>query len=707
MHLRIALALAALAPGWTCGSRADDPSPASPTVVQVAPGQTLNAAIADVEGPVCILLPPGVTEHEAGITRNETVIIKGAGRDLTILRPSAGLGPDEGVALIRQSEGYDGDFVLADLTYDRAFHPGITASNPQLATGATILRVSAGNRVEFRNVLIMHFDFGAREGQDNSVRAFRFAHDIAWSRSGRKDTFHTKDVVFRNVHIDFAKGGGIRHRPGGAHLAFDFGTVDRLWIDEACRFRGSLCDQADPAHTVGEVWKGRGYAGPMYGIGLLVFERALIDGVWHGCDYGAWRSGGVGAPEAVAEWRMDLLDAGFGDQFWQRPIVAGLAEGERAGHMIFKDVRLEGHREGVLHNDRGLRTIGSWKTVTVDGCTVINRVLPISLVEAAHQGLITVRDTTLVPVGGEGPGIWMDAISYVGVHIDGLHVYGDPASDKPYYTTAIDIAESGPGGGLFTIGDIRADGYLYHLLNDNVGSNSTVHTVNLQGRQVVPDTLVKDARPVAVLPRKARSFKIDGDPEPLDWDPIATIEDFSGTKPFSRLDLYTAFDPGPGVFVRVVVGGVQDIRNTNDYPLRLYRGDAIQFFITRGRPGEVVGGTMWTIARHDEKGLAAFRYNFWPEVDLPQVVVDIPLAIKYHEDTREIVYEFMLSWEEIGLPAPWYEDLCVDLIVADGRAYCAGAYYGAQWNNPYGDVDSAIFHPRDPRSLGAKWIRFE
>ena len=68
-------------------------------VVRVKPGQTLNAAIASVRGPVRVMLPAGGTEHDESITRNDTVIIQGQGERVTTLRPSPELGPDDGVAL--------------------------------------------------------------------------------------------------------------------------------------------------------------------------------------------------------------------------------------------------------------------------------------------------------------------------------------------------------------------------------------------------------------------------------------------------------------------------------------------------------------------------------------------------------------------------------------------------------------------------------
>lgn len=70
---------------------------AEPTVVHVKKNQTLNEAIADVEGAVRVILPPGVTYHTEAITRNETVVLKGRGEEVSTLRPSPELGPDEGV----------------------------------------------------------------------------------------------------------------------------------------------------------------------------------------------------------------------------------------------------------------------------------------------------------------------------------------------------------------------------------------------------------------------------------------------------------------------------------------------------------------------------------------------------------------------------------------------------------------------------------
>ena len=683
----------------------------TPTVVEVKPGQTLNEAIAGVAGPICVLLPAGVTEHDAAITRATTVIVKGQGRDVSILRPSAGLGPDKGVALVQHNDPFDGDLILSDFTYNRAHHPGVTpGKEAKPTTGATILHVGAEGRVILRNLAIYHFDFGARENQETATTAFVMARPgqrAAWVLAGRQpDEYHQEEIRFENVLIDFEKDGGIRHRPGVQARAFSFGLVDRLVFDADCVVRGHLCQDANPEYTVGPVWRDRGNAGTMYGMAAAVYEYALIDGVYWNCDYGVSRTVDAATEDAVIEWRMDVLNAGYGDQFWQGRLV------NNGGHMIFKDVRLVGNRTGELWNDYGIRAEGSWKTITVDGCTVINRGNPLTIVnhhDAQHQKIdqITIRNTTLVPVGGGGPGLTIGDYKEIGgLCIDGLNIYADLESEEGYFNTAIKITEVGDGGGFYTISNVRADGYLYNILDANLGSNTVLKTSNIHGVRVTPDTLVEHAEPVAVYPEQGRSFEIDGVAEPLDWEPIATIEDFKATEPFEKLDLYLAFDPGPGVFVRVVVAGDSHFGNSHDYPTKLYRGDAVQFFITRGRPGEVVGGTVWNIAKHDEQGVTAYRYNFWPDQELPEGVVDIPIAIEYDPDRDEIVYEFMLPWEQIGMPAPWYEDICVDLVVADDQAY--GAHYkGASWQHSYGEgIGHAIFHPEAPRSRGAKWIRF-
>lgn len=300
-----------------------------------------------------------------------------------------------------------------------------------------------------------------------------------------------------------------------------------------------------------------------------------------------------------------------------------------------------------------------------------------------------------------------DVKNVEGLQIDGLQVYPGSEGGKNYFNTAIKITESGQGGGLFTISNVRAQGYLYNILEDNTGPETTVKCSNVQGTQNRPDTLVKEAEPVAVMPKENRSFTIDGErDETADMEPIASIEDFThNTELFSRIDLYMAFHSGPGVFVQVIVGD-DDFGNANRYPDKLYRGDALQFFITKGQPGEVIGGTLWDIAKHDEEGNTAYRRNFWPNRDLPNGVVDIPMAIKYHEDKQEIVYEFMLPWEEIGLPGPWYEDLSVDMIVDDGDG-SRGSSQGAAWHHGYESVEGdAIYFPPEPRSQACQWIRF-
>ncbi|MFW6059070.1 MAG: hypothetical protein ACODAQ_02745, partial [Phycisphaeraceae bacterium] len=463
---------------------------AEPTVVHVQPGQTLNEAIAEVEGPVCAMLPAGVTEHDAPITRRATVIVKGQGEDVSTLRPSAALGPDEGVALVQHDEAFAGDLILSDFTYDRAFHPGITPGKESAATtGATVLHVGAEGRVILRNLSIHHFDFGAREDQETGSVAFLMARASGqrWDWIVRGDhpaDYHQKEILFENVTIDFKKDGGIRHRPGARSRAFDFGLVDRLTIDQDCVFRAHLCQNANPEYTVGPVWRDRGKAGTMYGMNAMVHEYALIDGVYWNCDYGVSRSINPVHEDAVIEWRMDVHNAGYGDQFWHGRAIDG-------GHMLFKDVRLVGNRTGELWNDYGLRTHGDWKSITVENCIAINRGHPLSIVDMEHQGPITIRNTTLVPVGGGGPGLVIgDAKSIAGLQIDGLHVHADAEAEKQYYNTAIQITETGEGGGLFTISNVLADGYMYNILKDNTGPQTEVVTSNLHGRQVTPDSIV-------------------------------------------------------------------------------------------------------------------------------------------------------------------------------------------------------------------------
>lgn len=671
------------------------------TVVNVKPGQTLNAAIADVDGPVCVMLPAGVTEHDAAVTRNATVVIKGQGEGVSILRPAASLGPDDGVALIEQSEPHDGDLILSDFTYDRMFHPGVTPADPadkprqdrhdeNATTGAIVLHVAAGGRCELRNLYIYHFDFGARENVKTNTLAFNF------------DGNHQKAITFENVEIDFKRDGGIRHRPGARSRAFNFGDVDRLTFDRNCVIRAHLCQSANPEYTVGPVWRNRGKAGTMYGMNARVYEYAFIDGEYIECDYGVSRSVDAATEDAIIEWRMDVLDAGYGDQFWQGRLVDG-------GHMIFKDVLLTGNTTGELWNDYGLRAHGIWKTITVDGCTVINRGHPLSFLDPSsgsrRQGQITIRNTTLVPLG---TGLVIGGFESIeGVSISGLNVYRHPS--RPGFDNAIEIGETGEGGAVMTISDVRADGYLYHLIHERVGPKTEIHTANVHGRRVTLDSIVEDAYPIATQPAVNLPLdKIDGNPdEAADMKPVATIKDFAHTDAFSQIDLYFTQSSRDGVHVMVIVGD-DEFGNNKPYPDRLYRGDAIQFAITSGKPGETMGYTLWDIAKHDEHGLTAYRRNFWPDKNLSTGIVDIPMAIKFHEDKKQIVYEFILPWEEIGLPAPWYANLCIDLAVGDGREY--GAHYkGAYWVCPYESVEnkSGIFHKGKPASRAFKWIAID
>ncbi|MCF7837508.1 MAG: hypothetical protein K9N49_02665 [Candidatus Marinimicrobia bacterium] len=485
--------------GWVTAAVA---APGQPTVVHVQPGQTLNAAIADVAGPVMILLPPGVTEHDAAITRNETVIIRGAGEAVTTLRPAAALGPDDGVALVTQTEGYDGDFILEELTYDRAHHPGVTPGDPAVRTGANILLVSAQNRVVLCNVSIHHFDYGAREGEANAGTPFVFTEVVASTADLGVYRFHTRDMEFRNVTIDFEKGGGIRHRPGRPHDTFQFGTVDRILIDADCVFRSHLCQDANPAYTVGPVWNNRGNAGPMYGIRLWVYERALIDGVWHNSDYGAWRNGGPASTDAVLEWRMDLLNAGYGDQFWQGPGRYGrpVRFDAPAGHMIFKDVRIEGNRTGKLWNDYGLRAFGDWKRITVEDCTVLNRGHTLMFGRGRHLGDVTIRNVTLAPSANGREAILIRNYERIdSLEIDNVTIMADPGEEQAYYTTGIriqDVKSAGP----ITIRNVRAEGFLQHAFDDQTGPEVTVVTSNIVGRQTA--FTLPEGFDFALMPRR-------------------------------------------------------------------------------------------------------------------------------------------------------------------------------------------------------------
>jgi len=467
--------------------------------IKVKKGQTLNQAIADVKGPVYVILPEGITEHDKAITRNETIIIQGQGEKQSTLKPSENLGPDDGIGLVTQTKGYEGDFIIADLTYDRNFHPGCTPENQYIKTGANIFTVSAKIRVEFRNVTIHHFDFGAREGERNANCPFSFTKIIMRNRKKGVYKYHTKELLFKNVTIDFKKNGGIRHRPGGHHKSFEFGTVDKLEIDKDCLFVGHLCQNADPKNTVGKVWRNRGNAGPLYGMLLYVYEEAYIDGVWSNSDYGAWRNGGVVTEDAVVEWRMDLLNAGYADQFWHRPFYYGTPEEPvdgQAGHMIFKDVLQTSHNTDALWHDYGLRTGGDWKSITVKDCKLIGRGHPLSFIWASNQGHITVSNVTIV--ARRKPALQIIAHNIEGLEIDGLKVSVHPDS-KGGYTKAIEIIEDGKGGGQFTIKNVQAEGYVEQLLNDETGENTTIDKINVRGQKA--EITVPEGAALGMIPK--------------------------------------------------------------------------------------------------------------------------------------------------------------------------------------------------------------
>ena len=689
-----ALAFAAFALGFLCLPLTVS---AAPTVVHVKPGQMLNDAIADVEGAVCIILPEGITEHNAPLTRNATVIIKGQDESLSTLRPAAGLGPDEGVALIEQSEGHEGDLILTGFTYDRSFHPGSTPGNPDITTGARVLTIAAEGTVRLENVTMFHFDFGAREGESNDSLVFTTRRPgIGWRDMypEPEDTWHQKDIIFRNVTIDFEKGGGIRHRPGARSRAFSFGHVDRIRFDANTVFRHQLCQDANPEYTVGPVWRNRGKAGTMYGMGAYVHEYAYIDGVWYNCDYGCWRGGGAATEDAVIEWRMDVINGGYGDLFWTSSIPEG-----QAGHLIYKDVMMTSapSNSETLWHDRGFKSERDWKSITIDGCTIDGRGAPVHLEEAVNQGQVTIRNTTLIT---RSAGLIIQAEhGFDGIQIDGLNVWPHAEAPNNAFKNAVSIREGGAGGGLMTISDVRADGHLYDILNLTLGPDTTLKTSNIQGRREVPETLVEDAPVGATVPR--RELKIDGNPEEAaELEPIATMDQFRGTDPFTKIELYLT-ESSEGVNLLAIVG---DDRASNKRPItKLYRGDSIQFAITNGRPGASMSDVLFDLGLHEEKGPIAYRRSFG--AGLKNGLVDIPLAITYDKEKQQLVYEAVLPWEEIAMPAPWYDSFSIDMTVCDDDAY--GAHYkGAIWL-PEGYDTCGIFSQGTPRSVNFKWVTCE
>lgn len=641
------------------------------TEVRLEPGQSLDDALAQVTGPVLVRLPAGVTEHTEPITREQTVVIRGAGREASTLRPAAD------VPLVHQgdlSEPFDGDLVLSDFTYDRA-HRSVGDIEP-----SGVVVSNAGGEVIFRNFRIHRFDFAGRStpvfrGLGPPVHRVRGAYD--------DDVPRHRYVGFHNAIFDFKHDGGIRNRhnsrTGSGTLVFN---TDRFAFDADSVFQGHLTQHADPDQTVGDPPAGRGNAGGLGALAFNVWEHGLIDGTFAEVDYAIIRWGGVASYDGVLEIRCHAPDAGFADQFWTRAKLDGLN-----GHLIYDGVHLTS-ADGNPWHDRGLYARGSWKSVTVRNCIVSGRDAPIDFRNGLdeRQGRITITDT-VIHSRRRGIDIGSSDTVLEGVKISNVHIFPHEDSDAGFFTEAINLRERRGGEGtMHMIANVLADGYLNDIVTHDLSPDSTLVTENLHGRKTDRDSRVQDAYPLATIPRRA--LPLDGDAAVAEEiDPVATVEDFDNREEFSQLDVYLT-DHTDGVYLMVIVGA-DSLSNTQDEPRSTWRGDAIQFAITHGLPGDNAGYVLFDLARHDERGLHVYRRNFWPEQDLAEgeldlAETDIELAVTFDEDAGHVVYQAFFPWEEIGLPAPWYDHLSIDLAATRGETY--PQISGTTWPSPYEDL---------------------
>lgn len=302
--------------------------------------------------------------------------------------------------------------------------------------------------------------------------------------------------------------------------------------------------------------------------------------------------------------------------------------------------------------------------------------------------------------------------------ISNVHIWAHPDNKTGFFTEAVNFRELADGeGGTHMIANILADGYLNDIVTASLSPESLFFTENLHGRRAENNTRVTDAYPLATIPR--RSLAIDGDPSEAEgMTPIATVEDFNNREDFSRLDVYLT-DSNEGVYLMVIVGA-DGLGNSQREGRYMWRGDAIQFAITHGQPGDQAGYVLFDLANHDERGPQVYRRNFWADQDLRDGLLDldeddVKLSVAYDEDTGLVTYKAFFGWEELGLPAPWYESFSIDLAATRGETYPRIA--GSVWTSPYSelgegeDADRAksggIFFAPTVSSAGFKWVQCE
>ncbi len=232
--------------------------------------------------------------------------------------------------------------------------------------------------------------------------------------------------------------------------------------------------------------------------------------MYRNCDHGVSRSVTTVEPDAVIEWRMDVLNAGYGDMFWQSPRALDDREGLK-GHMIFKDVRMVGHTTGELWNDMGIRAFGGWKSVLIDGCTVVRRNGCVQVVSTQDEhsdrvGQVTIRDVTVR--GPDITGVRVGGYEKIGgLTIDDVNVYA--TRERPSFPYGIGVEETGEGGGLFTIRDVRVDGHLEEPFEIRTGPQTTLETSNLHARLATFPPLPEGVD-VGLMPREGFGFGLAG-----------------------------------------------------------------------------------------------------------------------------------------------------------------------------------------------------
>ncbi|MCF7838408.1 MAG: hypothetical protein K9N49_07235 [Candidatus Marinimicrobia bacterium] len=671
------------------------------TEVSVAPGQTLNAALEGVAGAVLVRLPVGVTEHDAPITREATVVIQGQGREVSILRAAAD------VPLIAQGDlmqPFAGDLVLSDFTYDRA-HRHVGDADPR-----AIVASNAGGDVIFRHFRVQHFNFGGQ-----LTLFFRGVGPAV--HQAKEESPRHRYVGFHNAILDYKTGGGIRNRHGGSGGAGQIQfNADRFAFDADSVFQGHLTQHADPAQTVGEAK--RGNAGPLGALHFNIWQHGLVAGEFREVDYAVVRYGGVMSWDGVLEIRAHCPDAGFGDQFWPRAYLPG-----PNGHLIFDGVFLTS-ADGNPWHDRGFKAMGDWKSITVRNCFLSGRDAPIDFasglrVGQQRQGMVTISDTIIV-TRRAGVDIGSHDVILEGVHINNLHVRPHP-DGAGFFRQAVDLREAPDSpGATHMIANILADGYLGNIVAAAISPHSDLVIENVRG-QPGQAPMVTDAYPIATIPRRPLPIGTDAAAAAAGLTPIATLSDFTNAENFSKLDVYLTHHD-LGVYLMVVVG-TESLSNRQPDLRNTFRGDALQFAITEGLPGEHPGYVLFDLARHDERGLHVYRRNRWTDRPLSSGLLDleaegIRLAVTHDPVRSEAVYQVLLPWEAIGLPAPWYDILSVDLAATKGATYPRIA--GTSWPSPYASLQAdtedhevsrarsgGIFHPPTVATRGFKAVKCE